>query len=257
MKRALSLKLNTMIYMFTKLHGCAHIFLLFFSTFMTNQKNKPANEQAAGWQEVATAISQLTSALEDVEKDIGVIKEESKTTQASHQKLFETIKTQQKHVKDHEGSMERKIDQPTYKAFNKKKQRMEERKKQFSIPLFMWLVEEYQRGEKLPELPLSEIRSRVRHGTILHVSIIARFKQKKKIDSSVNWSDPVIKPYYRTLFIRLEKEVNLYIPLGACIRFWGARVILAKHWSNIQRTITNKQLTQVQGKSIQNPKDSC
>ena len=218
---------------------------------MVNQKDKPVSEQSGSWNEIASAITQLTSALEGVKKDIGFIKEEFKATQASHQKLVETIKRQQTHVKDHEGSMERKIEQPTYTALNKKKNRMEDRKKQFSIPLFMWLVEEYRRGEKLPELPLCEIRSRVRHGTILHVSIIARFKQKKKIDSSVNWSDPVIKPYYRTLYTKLEKEVNPYIPLGACIRFWGARVILAKHWNNIQRTMTDKQLKQVQGMSLQ------
>ena len=94
---------------------------------------------------------------------------------------------------------------------------------------------------------MSEIQSRVRHGTILHVSVIARFNQKKKIEKSVKWGDHKVKPYQSSLCKKLEKEANSYIPLGACIRFWGARVILSKHWSNIQRTMTKKELKKIQG----------
>ena len=232
-------------FMYILLHlspGTTHVWLS-----LSFQLRLDMNEHADAWKDVTSVIAHLASVVESVKKDIAELKEEFNTTQSSHNKLVESLQFQRKHIQDFEGSMERKIEHPRYKVYNKKQHKMEDRTKQFSTHLYMWLVEEYKRGEKLPKLLSSEVRSRVRHGTVLHVSIIARFKQKKKINDNVKWGDATLKPYRRLLYEKLENEANPYIPLGACVRFWGARVIIAKHWSNMQRSMTDKELKKIQG----------
>ncbi|KAI8146853.1 hypothetical protein BJV82DRAFT_596659 [Fennellomyces sp. T-0311] len=42
------------------------------------------------------------------------------------------------------------------------------------------------------------------------------------------------------MFIKLEQEAASYIPLNYCIGYWGARLILSKHWQNVQQGNTRK-----------------
>ncbi|KAI8136469.1 hypothetical protein BJV82DRAFT_640481 [Fennellomyces sp. T-0311] len=178
------------------------------------------------------------STLDIIKKDLGYLKEVVKITNDKTKQLVQSLNHYEKDTAPamYDGTMERRIGHPTYKAFDKKLGKEVDRTRQWSIELFIWLIQEYRKVEKLPALPLSRILALARHGTILHVSIIARFKIKKKLDNSVPWSDLRVKPYHRNLFEKLEKEVNPYIPLGSCVRFWGARIILQKHWSNVQQS---------------------
>ncbi|KAI8138662.1 hypothetical protein BJV82DRAFT_630071 [Fennellomyces sp. T-0311] len=178
------------------------------------------------------------STLDIIKKDLGYLKEVVKVTNDKTKQLAQSLNHYEKDTAPamYDGTMERRIGHPTYKAFDKKLGKEVDRTRQWSIELFVWLIQEYRKVEKLPALPLSRILALARHGTILHVSIIARFKIKKKLDNSVPWSDLRVKPYHRNLFEKLEKEVNPYIPLGSCVRFWGARIILQKHWSNVQQS---------------------
>ncbi|KAI8144425.1 hypothetical protein BJV82DRAFT_656291 [Fennellomyces sp. T-0311] len=188
--------------------------------------------------EISSSISSLASTLDIIKKDLGYLKEVVKVTNDKTKQLAQSLNHYEKDTAPamYDGTMERRIGHPTYKAFDKKLGKEVDRTRQWSIELFVWLIQEYRKVEKLPALPLSRILALARHGTILHVSIIARFKIKKKLDNSVPWSDLRVKPYHRNLFEKLEKEVNPYIPLGSCVRFWGARIILQKHWSNVQQS---------------------
>lgn len=198
----------------------------------TKTQKKPSKSEDT-LTKISSSLVALNGKLDTMNNDIQSLKRDVKEVQEANKQLTLCFSNQ---MERQEEELERLLEHPKYDYFNKKTEKLEKRDRQYSLDLCIWIITEYRKVTKLPPLSDSEARTRARHGSYLHIPIIARFKQKKKIDPSVSWSDSSIKPYYRTLFTRLEKNVNPYIPIGGCIRFWGARIIMAKHWSSVQRS---------------------
>ncbi|KAI7847413.1 hypothetical protein BDC45DRAFT_575875 [Circinella umbellata] len=81
----------------------------------------------------------------------------------------------------------------------------------------------------------SEIQAAVEHVKSIYPNVIQEFKTKFNVDENAKWSSRNVKALYAKMFKHLEKEAGPTLPLKACIGHWGARLMLQKHWSNVEQ----------------------
>ncbi|KAI7847726.1 hypothetical protein BDC45DRAFT_541621 [Circinella umbellata] len=99
------------------------------------------------------------------------------------------------------------------------------------------LLEQLDQTEQPVNLPLLESAqkgSRFEHVQEIAQEVVARCKAKHSINQEVKWK--VGKDLYQyEMYRQLERDARPYLPLKACTAHWGARMLLEKHWQNVEQ----------------------
>ncbi|KAI8146015.1 hypothetical protein BJV82DRAFT_603098 [Fennellomyces sp. T-0311] len=117
---------------------------------------------------------------------------------------------------------------------------LKERNVKFSWPIFAQLIKDHRQHMNFPALTESDIEKRLEHVKKIYSGVILYFKTTYGLGNTLLWSQDRVKVHHRSMFIKLEQEAASYIPLNYCIGHWGARLILSKHWQNVQQGNTRK-----------------
>ncbi|KAI7846751.1 hypothetical protein BDC45DRAFT_542576 [Circinella umbellata] len=136
------------------------------------------------------------------------------------------------------------IDLPKTEVYSETKRKHILRKRQYSRELFIWLLKTYRTKANLLQLEDSQMESRFCHVQVLAKEVVSRCKDKHKLNEFVKWKKA--ESYHYEMYRELERDALSYIPLKACTRHWGARLILSKHWQNKQQVITKTREIAIQ-----------
>ncbi|KAG2216620.1 hypothetical protein INT45_000420 [Circinella minor] len=94
---------------------------------------------------------------------------------------------------------------------------------------------------KLPALEASEIDAAVEHLKKTCPRIVLQFKNEHNINDNIQWSDrKELKPLQLQLLKAVENAIGSTVPLKACIGHWGVRLLVSKHWANVEQGIKRK-----------------
>ena len=100
--------------------------------------------------------------------------------------------------------------------------------------LFIWLLDTYRSKVNLPLLESAQKESRFEHVQEIAQEVVARCKAKHSTNQEVKWK--VGKDLYQyEMYRQLERDARPYLPLKACTAHWGARMLLEKHWQNVEQ----------------------
>ncbi|KAI8138638.1 hypothetical protein BJV82DRAFT_582797 [Fennellomyces sp. T-0311] len=91
----------------------------------------------------------------------------------------------------------------------------------------------YRSDNNLPALTDEQTDARLKHVRKIAEGVILYFKHKYALNDTATWKS--VRLYQKPMIRRLEHEVGVYLPLKACVGSWCARIILAKHWQNVQQ----------------------
>lgn len=80
--------------------------------------------------------------------------------------------------------------------------------------------------------------------------MIQEFKTKFNVDENAKWSSRNVKALHVKMFKHLEKEAGPTLPLKACIGHWGARLMLQKHWSNVEQGLVRSKKAAARGRYV-------
>ncbi|KAI7853009.1 hypothetical protein BDC45DRAFT_512050 [Circinella umbellata] len=125
------------------------------------------------------------------------------------------------------------IDLPSVEVFDKKKKMNIIRKRQYSRDLFVWLLKKYRVETNLPALEESQMESRLCHALEIAKEVVQRCKNKHNLDKTLQWKN--VKRYHSEMYRQIEHDAAAYLPLKACTGRWGARLMLSKHWQNVEQ----------------------
>ncbi|KAI8136921.1 hypothetical protein BJV82DRAFT_675393 [Fennellomyces sp. T-0311] len=129
----------------------------------------------------------------------------------------------------------RYIIHPREKMFNKKTNREEMSLVKFTWSLLADMIKSHREHERLPTLTDQQVDSRVEQVKKIHRGVVLYFKEKYSLTDTVKWGDRSVKFHHRAMAIKLEQEVGSIAPLSYCVGSWGAHLLLAKHWQNVEQ----------------------
>ena len=134
----------------------------------------------------------------------------------------------------------RYFEHPQVPWYDKATGRMKQRYAGFSWDLFAKVLKMHRIKFGLPSLTDEEVNMRKKHVRSIYPGIVLHFKQKYQL-TDLPWSHDLVKAHHREMFQAAERDVGSYYPLRLCIGHWGARVLLSKHWQNIQQSNSRKK----------------